>query len=140
MIESVSRLSISDSGFSCCGAPSSSCTRPRWLSSPSLSPATSCSLSSRTVFLHTWRHGCCPPPVSVSVVIPQQVSDSPHMERVMKASVLKNVTFSIIWLMRRRTFRGRLHESDKTQMLKGQNSSTVTINFDSARGDVGSCC
>lgn len=54
-------------GSSCCGAPSSSCTRPRWLSSRSPSPATSCSLSSQTASLRTWRRGCCRPLVSVSV-------------------------------------------------------------------------
>lgn len=59
-------MSSSCPASSCCGAPSSSCIRPRWLWSPSRSPATSCSPSSQTAFLHTWRHGCCLPPVSVS--------------------------------------------------------------------------
>ena len=60
-------IRLSGSGSCCCGAPSSSCTRPRWPSSRSRSPATSCSPSSQTAFLRTWRRGCCPPPASVSL-------------------------------------------------------------------------
>lgn len=52
---------------SCCyGAPSSSCIRPRWLSSRSPSPITSCSRPSRTACHRTSPPDSSPPSVSVS--------------------------------------------------------------------------
>jgi len=51
----------------CCGAPCSSCTRPRWPSSRSRSPATSCSPCSPTACPPTWPRACCPPPACVSL-------------------------------------------------------------------------
>lgn len=47
---------LSLSGFCCCGAQSSSCTQQPLLLLPLLSPAMCCSLSSKTVLLHTWQH------------------------------------------------------------------------------------
>ncbi len=62
---------------SCCyGVPSSSCIRPRWLSSLSPSPITSCSRPSPTACLRTLPPDSSPPSVSVSHNQPKAHSKS----------------------------------------------------------------